>query len=230
MLSELPRAAAEFGLLLGASPWLSLAPRGDGHGVLVLPGLGGGDESTRVLRRFLGQQGYDARPWDLGRNLGVRRMGNYDALLARVHEVARETGGKVSLVGWSLGGVHARAIAQIAPGRVRQVISLGSPIGGGRSEAHRELPVNLPRTAVYSRSDGVVPWRFAREPQAPQTDNIEVYSSHFGLGVNPTVLYAVADKLARPEGSLERFQRTGWKVALYGPATPHATEWSPNPI
>lgn len=42
---------------LVALPWLRLAPRGDGHPVLVLPGLLASDRSTRPLRDFLTRRG-----------------------------------------------------------------------------------------------------------------------------------------------------------------------------
>ena len=47
------RALHELGAFLGALPLLSLAPKGDGHPVLVLPGLVASDSSTRPLRGFL---------------------------------------------------------------------------------------------------------------------------------------------------------------------------------
>ena len=48
-----------------------------------------------------------------------------------------------------------------------------------------------------------------------QTDNIEVRASHCGMGVNPAVMYAVADRLARPEGQWSPFHRKGWRAAVY---------------
>ncbi len=212
-LSEVPRAALDMGALLSTLPLLALAPRGDGHPVLVLPGLGGGDDSTRVLRGYLDQQGFASQPWNLGRNRGLNRLGGPAALLARVDEVATEHAAKVSLVGWSLGGVMARAIARQAPHKIRQVISLGSPIGG----AHPP-PRQVPSTAIYSESDGVVPAHVAVEAEAPHTDNIRVYSSHIGLGFNPAVFYAVADRLAQGEGRFTKFHREGWRAAVYGPS------------
>ena len=52
------RAFHELGAFLGALPLLSLAPKGDGHPVLVLPGLVASDTSTRPLRGFLRDRGY----------------------------------------------------------------------------------------------------------------------------------------------------------------------------
>ena len=79
----------------------------------------------------------------------------------------------------------------------------------------------MPCTAIYSRTDGIVAWRMAMEEPGELTDNIEVYGSHCGLGFNPAVYYAIADRLAQPEGEFEPFSRAGWRAAVYGPAQPH---------
>ena len=68
--SEPIRGLAGLGKLPLAAPWLAAAPRGDQHGVLVLPGLLASDASTAVLRRFLRRLGYQVQGWNLGRNLG----------------------------------------------------------------------------------------------------------------------------------------------------------------
>ena len=210
---ELPRTALEFGSLFASAAYLQLVKRGDGHPVMVLPGYGGDDDSTVVLRRYLRSIGYDARPWRLGRNMGRHGIDDLGNELDRIHLAGSKT---VSLIGWSLGGVHARSLARHAPDRVRQVITLGSPLGGGP----RATKVSVPCTAIYSRSDGVVAWQIAMEEPGPMTDNIEVYGSHFGLGFNPSVYYAIADRLAQPHGTFERFSRAGWRSAVYGPADP----------
>ena len=69
-LTEPARGLADLAGLWVAAPWLSLAPRGGRHGVLVLPGLLASDSSTVLLRWFLGWLGYDVRGWSLARNLG----------------------------------------------------------------------------------------------------------------------------------------------------------------
>src|SRR2546430_11267996 len=80
------RAISELGAFLGALPLLSLAPKGDGHPVLVLPGLVASDSSTRPLRSFLTNRGYAASGWRLGRNLGLRH-GVQNAMVDLVHEL-----------------------------------------------------------------------------------------------------------------------------------------------
>ncbi len=246
-LTELPRALAELGSLAAAvGPLMAAAPLGDGHPVLVLPGFMTGDASTGVLRRFLTRLGYDARAWDLGRNLGPRAIGREgEHLVAKLREVHQETGRTVSLVGWSLGGVMARLVARRAPDTVRQVITLGSPFAGSpratnvwrlyeamtgqkiddphtRGQlAESAAPPPVPSTAIYSREDGVVAWQNCREPVTPTTENIEVHGSHCGLGVNPSVLFAVADRLAQPEDAWTPFERRGFGRIVY-PQVGHA--------
>src|SRR6478735_768556 len=124
------RAIHEFSAFLGALPLLSLAPRGDGHPVLVLPGLVASDASTRALRTFLSGKGYAVSGWRQGRNYGLRE-GVQHAMVDLVRELSDRHGRKISLVGWSLGGVYARQLAKMMPERVRQVITLGSPFAAG---------------------------------------------------------------------------------------------------
>src|SRR5207237_2212332 len=123
------RAIHEFGAFLGALPLLSLAPRGDGHPVLVLPGLVASDASTRPLRSFLKGRGYAVSGWRQGRNFGLRD-GVRDSMVDLLRELNQAHGRKVSLVGWSLGGVYARQLAKMMPDQVRSVITLGSPFAG----------------------------------------------------------------------------------------------------
>ena len=179
LLTEPLRGLSDLAALLVAAPLLLAAPRGDGHGVLIFPGLLAGDPSTGPLRAFLRWLGYDARGWDLGRNHGPT-----EAVLAGLPRAlldhAERTGRPVSLIGWSLGGIYAREMARRHPRQVRQVITLGSPFAlthPGQSHAHgpyqrlsflhapdrklpgreqRSRPINVPSTAVYSRLDGVV--------------------------------------------------------------------------
>ncbi|MEO8807624.1 MAG: alpha/beta hydrolase [Burkholderiaceae bacterium] len=218
------RAPIEAASSLALWPWLRRAPRGDGHSVLVLPGLAAGDGSTRLLRRFLGTQGWQPQAWRQGRNLGPR-PGVLEACLDHLQQLHAESGRRVSLVGWSLGGVYARELAKRRPQAVRQVITLGSPAGspidgrGHASNARRlyelvsgprayapELmarvnePVPVPCTSIYSRSDGIVDWRASLLPAAPSAQNIQVPASHIGMGVNPFVLRLLAERLSQPEG------------------------------
>jgi len=223
LLTEPIRGLADLAALLLAAPGLAAAPRGDGHGVLIFPGLLASDMSTVPLRGFLRWLGYDVRGWDLGRNRGPT-----EAVLAGLPRAlldhAMRTGRPVSLVGWSLGGVYAREMARRHPRQVRQVITLGSPFAlqdPRQSHAHgpyqrlsflhapdrklptleqRIRPINVPSTSVYSRWDGVVSWQACVEPETALHQNVEVRCSHLGFGVDPATLWLIADRLARPAG------------------------------
>ena len=70
-------------------------------------------------------------------------------------------------------------------------------------------------TAIYSRSDGICAWQCCVEVEGPLAENIEVKGSHCGLGHNPAAVYAIADRLARPEGDATRFDRSGWRGVFY---------------
>lgn len=228
------RALLELAALLPAYPLLRRAPRGDGHPVLVLPGFLASDLSTRALRGFLRDRGYDARGWGLGRNHGPSpdaAVAMASALQA-LHERHRR---RVSLVGWSLGGVYARELARRFPELVRQVITLASPFRDVEAsnvphflrsrartlpdEAERRLrlgdPLPVPATAIYSRTDGVVAWQSCREQPGPSAENIEVEASHCGIGHHPVVLLTIAERLAQREGAWQPFvPPRGWPWPL----------------
>jgi pimeloyl-ACP methyl ester carboxylesterase len=139
------RSLFEFNASLMLSPLLMRAPRGDGHPVLALPGFLASDLSMAPMRRYLSALGYDAHAWRMGRNLGgMARM--REALRTRLTEIYTASGRKVSLVGWSLGGVYARDLALQAPDMVRNVITLGSPF------ANDVRATNA--TALYERMSG----------------------------------------------------------------------------
>ncbi len=114
-LTEPARGLADLAGLPLAAPWLAVAPRGDGHGVLVLPGLLASDMSTAPLRRFLGWLGYDVWGWNLGRNRGPSDA-VLDGLPQALAALAAKAGRPVSVVGWSLGGIYARELAREYPG------------------------------------------------------------------------------------------------------------------
>lgn len=229
------RAVFEWGALMLSWPWLRRAPAGDGHPVLVLPGLAASDNSTWPLRRYLESLGYVAYPWELGANVGPRD-GVVRDLTDRVRSIRRRHKRKLSLIGWSLGGAMARTLAVRMPNKVRSVITLGSPIAGhpratnawrlfewvsGISaddprlqRAIRRQPL-VPHTSILSRSDGIVHWRASLAPEGSQSENIEVVASHFGLGANPAVLWAIADRLAQPEGRWLPFEHGGLRSMFY---------------
>jgi pimeloyl-ACP methyl ester carboxylesterase len=233
------RGIFEFNASLLLSPLLMRAPRGDGHPVLMLPGFLASDLSMAPMRRYLRELGYDSYAWEMGRNTrGLSRMRL--ALRDRLADIHAATGRKVSIVGWSLGGVYARDLALQAPEMVRCVVTLGSPfandiratnatrlyelLSGEGADDNPELraaiagDLPVPATSIYSRSDGIVNWRTCLLRPSETAENIEVHlASHVGLGVNPAALWAVADRLAQREGEFKQFDRSGPFAIAYAP-------------
>ncbi|MEL6830048.1 MAG: alpha/beta hydrolase, partial [Pseudomonadota bacterium] len=173
-------------------------PKGDGHPVLALPGFMASDVSTRPMRRLFDDLGYNSYGWGLGRNVKFDETRERDMsdLIERIHD---ENEQRLSIVGWSLGGVFARELAKMHPDKIRCVISLGSPItnerkysapsrifeaiNGKQTEPEAEgryanlgAPPPVPTTSILTKTDGIVSWRGS--VQAPhneaQTENIVV--------------------------------------------------------
>lgn len=209
------------------------------HPVLVLPGLLADDASTRALRGFLNAHGYKAHGWKQGRNYGLR--GSLESeMRARLDEMFERHGRrKISLVGWSLGGLYARELATVAPDKVRCVISLGSPFAGSPRSTHawradewasgnkdnEGVPPGLlgslaealavPTTSIFSRTDGICAWQACLHAEGPLIENIEIDGSHCGLGHHPAAVYAIADRLAQPEGAWQKVDRGGWRAVVF---------------
>ncbi len=216
-LAELPRAAWSVLSLAGARTAMRAAPRGDGRPVLVLPGLFNSDRSNFVMRGFLDRLGYRAYGWGLGRNFGVRAVGKHaERLIARVEAIHAETGEKVTLIGVSLGGIMARIVAHRRPELVREVITVSSPFAGPptatnvwkafelitgekigdpsvrANAAEAAAPLDVPTTAIWSRSDGLVNGMICHDDHCR---SIEIRSSHIGVQLKPETLLAIAGVL-----------------------------------
>lgn len=236
-LSEPVRGLAALATMPMAAPWLSLAPRGDGHGVLVLPGLLASDASTAMLRRFVRRLGYEVRGWSLGRNLGPTEQ-VLDELPRELSALAERAGRPVSVIGWSLGGIYARELARRQPGQVRQVITLASPFAltdprqshadgayqrrgylhaAGRVPTPEQVsePIGVPSTAVFSRRDGIVSWQACIGPETALHENVEVRCGHLGFGTDPATLWLIADRLAVPVDQRRDFRPPPALRSLY---------------
>lgn len=187
--------------------------------VMLVPGLGASDRSGTPLRAYLSRLGHETFPWDLGSH-GPDLRETLPRFERRLTDVVAEVGGPLALVGWSLGGIVARETARDRPDLVSTVITYGSPLRGPRytaaagvySAAELDLidgfivergrrPITVPVTAIYSKNDGVVDWRTCVDSTSPQVENIEVTSTHLGMGLDPDVWAIVADRLALAGGS-----------------------------
>ncbi len=233
---ELGRVILEMGSTAMLGPLLRTLPDGDGHSIMTLPGFMGADGSMSQLRKFLNQRGYNAIPWGLGRNAAEVRSQNIDDFLdhrAETEDVIADlvekefnaTGRKVTLIGWSLGGLYAVALAHRCPQWVRQAITLGTPYGDPRGTALYSVMGNLynnevddaalerwvahtysggelrvPVLALHSESDGIVGAGIARCQGDPRyVTNVAVMASHVGFPFNPLVFAVIANHLVEPQ-------------------------------
>ena len=213
------RAPLDWASILLRAPQLALAPRGDGRPVMLIPGYQTNETSMRPLGKYLEFLGYDVYDWGNGRNRGdvegdIRRVGRRSELIHTDRD-----GQPVTLIGWSLGGVAAREAARLFEPFVREVITLGTPIIGGpkytvvgaqfaeksglnldefEKEVHQRNSIGIkqPVTSIFSKTDGVVGWRASVDIYNEQAQNVEVNSSHFGLGANGKVWRLIANQLA----------------------------------
>lgn len=238
------RALLEFGSLSLSWPLLAAARAGDGHPILLLPGLAAGDATLAPLALFLRSKGYAVETWGFGRNRGFHRK-FVVALEQKVRYMHHRAGRQVSLVGWSLGGLFAYDVAHRAPECVRNVISLGSPMQLSASRVESPWTVKtlyrwlahplgpsahlalsrarllkmsppMPSTCIYSETDGIVPAHAAViDGNGRRHENLPVPGSHLGLGFNPLVFWILADRLSQPEDGWRPFDPRGPVAGVY---------------
>jgi pimeloyl-ACP methyl ester carboxylesterase len=193
-----------------------LGPRGpkDALPALVIPGFIATDRTTMELRRAFAEGGFRTYPWALGLNRGARSdtLARLERRLLKIGE-----GAKVLVVGWSLGGLFARAIARHRPDLVSAVVTLGSPFSGdvrannvwrlyelvaGHSVDRPPLPritarPPVPSLALWSRRDGIIAPASARGEPEESDEAIELTCNHMGFGVSRSATREVVRETKR---------------------------------
>jgi pimeloyl-ACP methyl ester carboxylesterase len=234
-LMEAGRVFLEMGSSAMLAPVLKALPKGDGHTVMTIPGFMGADGSTSRLRKFLNGRGYRAIPWGFGRNASEVRSRDIDDFIAhraamedrlaqRIEQEYLASGARLTLIGWSLGGLYAVALAHRCPQWIRQVVTLGTPYGDPRGTALYSVMgalydnevdeqglqrwvehtysggrLRVPVLALYSESDGVVGVGIAQCQASPDyVTNMAVMASHVGFPFNPLVFAVIANHLVEP--------------------------------
>jgi triacylglycerol lipase len=222
-------------LLLHAAPvyYGFGVPRGDGSGVVIIPGFLGTDLYLTEIHSWLARIGY--RPYfsGIGINADCPNLLIERHLSETVKRALSDTGRKIHVIGHSLGGVIARSLAGQRPKDVASVITLASPFRGavtnrtvlraadavrlrilkehgpgvlphcytGRCTCNfidslrREVPDSMLQTAIYTRHDGIVDWRYCMT-RNPEVD-FEVPGTHVGMAFNPLAYAIVAERLAK---------------------------------
>ncbi|MEM0931511.1 MAG: alpha/beta hydrolase [Bacteroidota bacterium] len=214
------RSLVEWTSIYAIYPFIPKRIKGDGRPVLLIPPYLGDDYSTSFVRRYLTSLGFKTYKWEQGFNLVKSHY--IPRLEEKLDDIFRTHGEKVNIVGWSGGGIFAKIMANRHPQQVEQIITIGSPVWGvmdmktpvsgvleffrGKSLKERnkrfieELePIpNVPITCIYTKTDGLLPWKHCMEAESFRDDikNIEVYGSHSGLGANVSVLLITANALS----------------------------------
>jgi triacylglycerol lipase len=214
-------------------------PRGDGSGVVIIPGFLGTDLYLMELHAWLQRIGYQSYFSGIGINAECPNLLVQRHLNDTIARALAETGRRIHLIGHSLGGVIARSIAGQRPRDVASVITLASPIRGtatSRTVLHfaeairqrilqehedggrvlpdcytgrctcsfvdslkRDIPESMFETAVYTRDDGIVDWRYCMTGN--REVDFEVPGTHIGMAFNPSAYAVVADRLAKAQSS-----------------------------
>lgn len=240
-LLELIRPVQEMSMLLPSHRWLKSLPKGDGHPVVVLPGFGADNKTTLILRHYLKQWGYAVEPWEMDQNITPMDIQDFDDVLVfrdkvvesvgdHIAKLHKESGKKVTLIGWSLGGIFSRLVASNHQDHVKHVITLGTPFGDPRTVpvytlmeklrnrgmtqqqldewiAMCNAPIgDVALSMLFSRTDGFVSTDIAYNIEGDKQEALHVFSSHVGFAVNPLVIYLVAKRLGEKQDQWQRFQ------------------------
>jgi hypothetical protein len=214
------RSLLEWTSIYAIYPFIPKRVEGNGRPVLLIPPYLGDDYSTSFVRRYLESLGFKTYKWELGFNMVKSHyIPRLEEKLDDIYEKHKE---KVSIVGWSGGGIFAKIMANRHPNQVEQIITIASPVWGvmdmktpvygvleffqGKSLKERnkrfllELePIpEVPVTCIYTKTDGLVPWKHCMEAESYRKGikNIQVFGSHSGLGANASVLMITANALS----------------------------------
>lgn len=228
------RAGFEACTLPGFYPALLLARHNPKQPVMVIPGFTASDHSTFFVRQYLRKLGYDVYGWGQGTNNGLNAA-SFESLEQRLGDIYQRTGRSVSLVGWSLGGFFARALANSHSDKVCNVITVATPFAMPTPRAVNRVINRLyghlnpyqqmddffvssdkweptptqPSTSIYSQGDGVNSWKYCLDNEGSRAENVRVYGSHCGLVVNPLVFYVLADRLGQQPENWRPFTESG---------------------
>jgi len=122
-------AGVELGFLWVSPIFLGYGiPRGDGSAVVLVPGFLASDLSLKPLHSWLKRIGYRSYYSGISINAECPNLLIGQYLRTAIEKAHQATQRKVHVVGHSLGGTMARAVAAQMPERIASVITLAAPI------------------------------------------------------------------------------------------------------
>ena len=214
-------------LLLGELEWalepvrrftrtMDVARSANPRMVLLLPGFGVHPARMRYFARQIERAGHKVKRWGLGFNFGPdpERFAVLEQRLVEIYE--RYGRQKVYLVGWSLGGLFARELAQRHPDKIAKVISMGSPFSGSKRannvwrvyelitghsvdkppiESDTAAKPPVPTVAMWSPRDGMIRARCACGAEGERDKAVALRCTHIGFSYAPEAIAAVLAEL-----------------------------------
>jgi esterase/lipase len=204
-------------------------PKSKNRPVLVIPGFTANDHSTLILRTALLSVGFKPYTWNQGTNLIASDQLLSD-LLVRLESIYHENNNTpVTIIGWSMGGFYARALAFMNPKIVNSVITLGTPIkrdfdNDELREKYKKIgidvdkyPLNqltvenmkktpvVPSSSIFSKADFLTPVNESQEIETLISENIEVETGHFGMVCDPEALKIIVNRCMEEKATWKRY-------------------------
>ena len=105
-------------------------PKGQRQAILLIPGFTAGDWTFSTMSRWLQQIGYRTHLSGINVNVGCPQR-KVERMLDRLENISKDAGGRIAIIGHSLGGLVGCALARQRPDLVRHVIAIGSPLRSG---------------------------------------------------------------------------------------------------
>jgi len=173
--------------------WGYGVPRGDGAGVVLVPGFLGTDLYLAQLRTWLRRIGYNPHYSGIGLNAECPNLLIRLRLNDAIQEAYKSTKRKIHLIGHSLGGTIARSAASQMPDRIASVITLGSPIRGVAAHGSVLRAADMIRKQILEQHGrGVLPTCYTARCTC---DFLESLKEGFPKSVRQTAIYTKADGL-----------------------------------
>ena len=149
-------------------------PIGQPDTILLIPGFTAGDWTFSTMSRWLDQIGYRAHLSGININVGCPQR-KVERMLVRLEEISKEAGGRIVIIGHSLGGLVGCALARNRPDLVHHVIAIGSPFSGWQAVAPEVRPALF---AIHSFFQ-----KFIERPQGCGTEQCTCDFSKEACGV-----------------------------------------------
>jgi len=194
-----------------------------GHPVIVVPPVLRSDKNMVNMRDWINN--HEFRAFESGIEDSRTRDPKNDVLkiISKIDEVFEETRQKITLVGFSLGGIYAFVAAMYRPEKIQRVVLVGTPIRRHVADAAKgrykeiakaiingnpsynsflsaisttSMPFDYDLACIYTRDDEAFHWEDCLDERADIA--VEVRGQHRKLYNNPKVFTAVTDILQAP--------------------------------